>query len=60
MVKTIGNSWGHLILRGGKNKTNYNEDDIKYAVERLKNKRLATSLIVDCSHDNSQKSLKIK
>ena len=58
MVKTIGNSWGHLILRGGKNKTNYNEDDIKYAVERLKNKRLATSLIVDCSHDNSQKKSK--
>jgi len=55
VVRTTGNAWGHVILRGGKDKPNYDPDNVAEAVDVLRNARLPTGLMVDCSHANSGK-----
>lgn len=48
-VASKGNSNGHLVLRGGKNTPNYTHHSIQIALQKT------PYLLVDCSHDNSQK-----
>ena len=55
IVKTNGNMSGHLVLRGGKDGPNYNAESVSIAVQMLKDNDLYPSLIVDCSHANSNK-----
>jgi len=58
VVQTKGNAYGHLILRGGKNGTNYDEKSVKNAVELLNKNKLNSKLIIDCSHGNSNKDFR--
>ena len=55
VVKTSGNPYGHLILRGGKIGPNYDEKSVTSAAESLINNELTPKLIIDCSHGNSSK-----
>jgi len=55
VVRTTGNPWGHVILRGGKGKPNYDPENVAEAVEELRGAGLPTGLMVDCSHANSGK-----
>ena len=55
IVLTAGNEDCHVILRGGKNGTNYESKDVRAAAERLEAANLAARLMVDCSHANSSK-----
>ena len=55
IVKTTGNPDGHLVLRGGAAKPNYEQNDIEAAVKALKKKAMNSNLMVDCSHGNSSK-----
>jgi len=55
IVSTTGNPYGHLILRGGRHGTNYDAETMQSAVESLAKSKLATSIMVDCSHANSEK-----
>ncbi len=55
IVATKGNPHGHLILRGGKDRPNYDSVSVNLAVKALKEAKLMESIIVDCSHDNSAK-----
>jgi len=55
MVKTQGNPYGHMVLRGGHLRTNYDAESIAEAAERLEKSGLPTGLMVDCSHANSGK-----
>jgi len=55
IVRTKGNPDGHLILRGGRKGPNYDTETIKTSIETLKKNNLNTSIIVDCSHSNSNK-----
>ncbi|MEM7594880.1 MAG: 3-deoxy-7-phosphoheptulonate synthase [Cyanobacteria bacterium P01_A01_bin.83] len=55
IVKTTGNPDGHLVLRGGAAKPNYEASDIEAAVNALKQKAMNSRLMVDCSHGNSSK-----
>ncbi|HSH41376.1 MAG TPA: 3-deoxy-7-phosphoheptulonate synthase [Arenicellales bacterium] len=55
IVRTTGNPWGHVILRGGQDKPNYDPANVAEAVETLKSAGLPTGLMVDCSHANSGK-----
>jgi 3-deoxy-7-phosphoheptulonate synthase len=57
-VKTSGNPYGHLILRGGKTGPNYDEESVTSAAESLINNGLTPKLIIDCSHGNSNKDYK--
>lgn len=59
MLDTPGNPDTHVVLRGGRNLTNYDEVSIKAALEHLESaaehNKVHPKVIVDCSHDNSQK-----
>lgn len=55
VIKTTGNPYAHLVLRGGKAGTNYDAQNIAMAVESLGRAGLRPSLMVDCSHANSSK-----
>lgn len=55
ILHTTGNPNGHVILRGGRSGPNYHEEDVEDAVRQLREAGLGTSLLVDCSHANSQK-----
>ena len=55
LIQTLGNPNAHIVLRGGDRGPNY---DVR-AIERCESKLLAANLpvniMVDCSHDNSNK-----
>ena len=55
MVRTRGNAWGHLVLRGGDSGPNYHPECIEAATDLLEQAGLDPVVIVDCSHDNSGK-----
>ncbi len=55
IVSTSGNDACHVILRGGADGTNYDEDSISGVVASLRRKQLPPHLMVDCSHGNSLK-----
>ena len=54
-ISSTGNSWGHVVLRGGRNHTNYDFQSIQGAVEQLTSANLMPAVVVDCSHGNSAK-----
>lgn len=58
IVSTRGNQHCHLILRGGRTGPNYNAEAIAEAGAALSKAGLRPSLMVDCSHANSQKNHK--
>jgi 3-deoxy-7-phosphoheptulonate synthase len=53
---TLGNPHGHLVLRGGKRKPNYDAHSIAFALESLQKAHLPPRLLVDCSHDNANRN----
>ncbi len=55
IVRTTGNPHTHVVLRGGRARTNYDADSIRAAEEKLKSEKLPPVLMVDCSHANSEK-----
>ena len=55
IVETDGNPYGHLILRGGKAGPNYGQAGVADAVERHEKAKLDPSIMIDCSHANSNK-----
>jgi 3-deoxy-7-phosphoheptulonate synthase len=54
IVKTTGNPWAHVVLRGG-NRPNYDFVSIQEALGSLRKKGLREAVVVDCSHANSKK-----
>ncbi|WP_324291198.1 3-deoxy-7-phosphoheptulonate synthase [Morganella morganii] len=57
LLQTQGNPNGHVILRGGK-RPNYSEEDITECGAQMKKAGLTPSLMVDCSHGNSDKDFR--
>jgi 3-deoxy-7-phosphoheptulonate synthase len=55
VICTVGNSSTHLVLRGGRDRTNYDPASLSAARESLKKHGLPERLMVDCSHANSGK-----
>jgi 3-deoxy-7-phosphoheptulonate synthase len=55
IVRTTGNPHAHVVLRGGRAKTNYDAESIRLAEEKLVSEKLQPVLMVDCSHANSEK-----
>lgn len=54
IYRTSGNPFAHIILRGGK-VPNYSLEDVNSACEKLSDANLNPSIMVDCSHGNSEK-----
>ena len=55
IVSTSGNPSGHLVLRGGKQGTNFHAEAIEAAAAALEKDGLPSRVMVDCSHGNSNK-----
>ncbi len=55
IVRTTGNTDGHVVLRGGRLQTNYDAESIRDAEKKLTQAGLRPGLMVDCSHANSAK-----
>ena len=55
LVKTTGNADGHVVLRGGRDGTNYGAEAIAEAVALVADSEAARPIMVDTSHDNSGK-----
>ena len=60
IVQTNGNNYGHVILRGGGGKPNYDRENIKLAEEKLKKADLPPRIVIDCSHGNSNKDYRLQ
>ena len=55
VVRTNGNPNGHVVLRGGRARTNYDATSIAEAEATLAKHKLPAVMMVDCSHANSEK-----
>ncbi len=55
VIRTTGNSSTHLVLRGGRDRTNFDPASLQAAKDSLKKHGLPQRLMVDCSHANSGK-----
>ena len=55
IIHTSGNPDVHIVLRGGSKKVNYYPEDIANTEEQLKKNGLLPTIMVDCSHGNSNK-----
>ena len=59
IIKTKGNNYTHIILRGGRDGPNYYKENINDLINKLRENNFPnTGIIVDCSHGNSQKQYK--
>ena len=55
VIQTKGNAHGHVVLRGGSSGPNYSPEHIQACEAALEKLGLTQSIMVDCSHANSNK-----
>src|SRR6266567_840638 len=55
IIRTTGNPVGHIVLRGGRARPNYDGESLREAETKLRQAGLPPVLMVDCSHANSAK-----
>jgi 3-deoxy-7-phosphoheptulonate synthase len=55
VFRTRGNRYGHIVLRGGGGRTNYDSVSIASCERELEQAGLPARIVVDCSHGNSYK-----
>ena len=55
ITRTRGNPYGHMVLRGGGGRPNYDTVSIALAEQALAKAGLPGNIVVDCSHANSWK-----
>jgi 3-deoxy-7-phosphoheptulonate synthase len=60
IVRTRGNAHGHLVLRGGGGRPNYDTVSIALAEAALRKAGLPENIVVDCSHANSHKNPRLQ
>ncbi len=55
VFRTRGNRHGHIVLRGGGARTNYDSVSLALCERELEKAGLPANIVVDCSHGNSNK-----
>jgi 3-deoxy-7-phosphoheptulonate synthase len=55
IVRTRGNRLGHVVLRGGGGRPNYDTVSVRLAEAALQSAGVPANIVVDCSHSNSMK-----
>ena len=55
LIKSLGNSYTHLVLRGSHASSNYSKEDVNKALLLLRQRELPPKVIIDCSHGNSRR-----
>lgn len=55
VLKTRGNAYGHVILRGGNQGPNYDSVNVAIAESAMEKANLPKRIMIDCSHANANK-----
>jgi 3-deoxy-7-phosphoheptulonate synthase len=55
IVRTLGNNYGHVVLRGGEGRPNYDTVSVTMTEKALAKAGLRANIVIDCSHANSYK-----
>jgi len=55
VVRTKGNPYAHVVLRGGNGKPNYDSVNVALCEQALEKANLSKNIMIDCSHANSSK-----
>lgn len=55
IIRTTGNRYGHVVLRGGSEGPNYDTVTIALCEQELTKNKLPHNIVVDCSHANARK-----
>ena len=55
VTHTKGNPYGHIVLRGGNGKPNYDSVSVALCEKALEKAGITPNIMVDCSHANSNK-----
>lgn len=55
ITRTQGNAYAHVVLRGGGGRPNYDTVHVRLCEDELKKAGLREAIMIDCSHDNSNK-----
>ena len=55
VIQTRGNQYGHVVLRGGGGKPNYDSVSVQLCELELEKAGISTNIMIDCSHANSNK-----
>lgn len=55
VTRTKGNPYGHVVLRGGNDKPNYDSVSVRLCEQELEKAGIKSNIMVDCSHANSNK-----
>jgi 3-deoxy-7-phosphoheptulonate synthase len=55
IVTTKGNGYGHVVLRGGNGKPNYDSVSVALCEQALEKAGVRANVMIDCSHANSNK-----
>ncbi len=56
IIRTRGNAYGHVVLRGGGGRPNYDTVSVSLAEKALQKAKLPANIVIDCSHANSWKN----
>ena len=60
IIRTKGNPYSHIVLRGGGGKPNYDSVNIALCEQQLEKSGLSKNIMVDCSHANSNKDANLQ
>jgi 3-deoxy-7-phosphoheptulonate synthase len=55
IINTTGNRYGHVVLRGGDGKPNYDSVSVALAERELEKAKVSKNIMIDASHANSNK-----
>ena len=55
VTHTTGNPYGHIVLRGGTHKPNYDSVSVSSCEKELEKVGIKSNIMIDCSHANSNK-----
>ena len=55
IVRTQGNAYGHVVLRGGDGRSNFDTVSVCMVERALAKAKIAPNIVIDCSHANSLK-----
>ncbi len=60
VIRTRGNRYGHIVLRGGGGRPNYDSVNVALAEQALREAGLPERMMIDCSHANSNKDYRLQ
>ncbi|MFT6030877.1 MAG: 3-deoxy-7-phosphoheptulonate synthase [Oleiphilaceae bacterium] len=60
IIRTKGNQYSHVVLRGGGGKPNYDSVNVAICEQELEKSGLNKNIMIDCSHANSNKDANLQ